>query len=360
MVAAGLRFDVSRRQARESSVEYRLRGCPDDAVAALGEVLASTPAAEKVDLLTRYADDPSPSLRYAAVDALGELRNRTVSATIEKSFRDNSSLVRQRAVEVLHGADLEKGVALLLSALRDEDRWVRESAILQLTIVVRRHPEQFARVAPALIQALDPRDEVVCRSAVHILARDVGKPWRIRAGMSRAEQEAVVGKWVQWWEEEGSRKHGGEALAIPEAVVPTRKDMAPDWNVRCFDGKVRSLRGQTGRVTLLHFWSTWCHACRKEMQELARLYRDFHAEGLDIIGLAVGETSAERVKQYANKHAVPFPIGMAPEAVKEAYGHIHEVPVSVLIDRQGMIRYRWDGERDYESFASMVRRVIRP
>jgi len=37
--------------------------------------------------------------------------------------------------------------------------------------------------------------------------------------------------------------------------------------------------------------------------------------------------------------------------VLEAFGDIHEVPVSVMIDQRGRIRYRWDGERDFATFS---------
>ena len=45
--------------------------------------------------------------------------------------------------------------------------------------------------------------------------------------------------------------------------------------------------------------------------------------------------------------------------VRGAFGDIEEVPVSFLIDAQGRIRNRWDGERDFSAFQSAIERLLR-
>ena len=360
LAALFVRYQSLLQEREEHSVEHRLRGCPDEAVGALGEVLASTPVEQHKGLLLRYADDLSPGLRYAAVDALGGLEDRSTAPAIERAFRDNASIVRQRAVEVLHTVDREKGVALLRTALRDEDQWVREAAALQLSVVLNKENRLPPEIAASLVAALDPEDEVVCRTAAHLLARFEKKPWRIRRGMKRGQQGEVVRRWREWWQTEGVRRLGAERATLPEAVHPSRRDPAPEWSARSLDGKRWSLRSQRGRVTLLHFWGTWCPACRQEMWELGRLYRKYHMAGLDIVALTIGDKDAGAVRKAARDLGADFAVGFAPIEVTEAYGHIHEVPVSILIDRQGQIRYRYEGERDYNTFASAVRRLLEP
>ena len=82
--------------------------------------------------------------------------------------------------------------------------------------------------------------------------------------------------------------------------------------------------------------------------------------GLDIVALTIGDKDAGAVRKAARDLGADFAVGFAPIEVTEAYGHIHEVPVSILIDRQGQIRYRYEGERDYNTFASAVRRLLEP
>lgn len=359
VAALAFRFQVASEH-HAAPLEEQLRGSADDAAATLPEVLRRTPKARQPALLTRYADDPSPGLRYAAVDALGDLKLPETAGVIERAFADNSSQVRQRAVEVLHTVAPERGVRLLRAALQDDDRWVRESAIMQLLLAVRKHKEYFPPIAASVVAALDPSDEVVCRSGVHLLARETGKPWRLRAGMPRAEQDRVVAQWKRWWDAERKRYLNRADLVLPEPIQPSRQDPAPEFRIRCLDGSVRTLDSQRGRLTLLHFWGTWCAACRQEMADLARLDRTYRGKGLDILGLALAESDTRRVTDFAQRVGVSFPLAHAPAEVTTAYGHIHEVPVSVLIDRRGMIRYRWDGERDYQTFERAVKRLLVP
>jgi len=345
------------RASGPGTLDDRLRGSADDAIAALEERLGVTPEAKRPALLIRFADDPSPNLRYAAVDALGDLRKPETADTIERAFRDCSSQVRQRAAEVLHAVARERGVRLLLTALRDEDTWVRESAAMQLMMILRDEKIPMAPFTPSLIAAMNADDPVVCRTSTHILARRIGKPWRIRAGMSPAERDAVIARWRRWWSEQ-AKAPGANLAPLPEPIRPARADRAPAWRVRDLAGRTWSLAGQRGRLTLLHFWGTWCPACVAELPALTRLHREYEPRGLDIVGLAIEERGAAGLKRWLAERNIQSPQALATPSILHAYGSIHEVPVSVLMDRSGMIRYRWDGERDYATYAAAVSRLV--
>lgn len=349
------------RSGEPGPIDERLRASADESVGALSEQLQRTQSADRLPLLIRYADDASPNLRYAAVDALGSLKTPEAEAAIARAFQDNSSQVRQRAVEVLHAVARERGVAMLLAALRDEDTWVRETAAMQLMTILRDPKADTASVVPSLIAAMNLDDPVVCRTAVYVLARRAEKPWKIRVGMSREEQEQVVAKWRAWWQAERKRDPALALAAgapLPDPIRHTRRDPAPDYRFRDIEGRTWSLAGQKGRLTLLHFWGTWCQACHVEMRDLSRIDNEYRAQGLDILGLALSEKSEAHLKQWLGENDVKFAQAMAPQPILDAYGHIHEVPVSVLIDRSGMVRYRWEGERDYATFRQAIARLL--
>lgn len=345
--------------SEERSVEEAIRGDADEAVAALEQVLAEQPPGKRPALLLRYADDPSPGLRYAAVDALLGLRLPEHADAIEAAMTDSSSRVRQRVVESLHQVDLKRGIRLLRRALRDEDTWIREAAAMQITTLTRLHRLDAGPIAASLVAALDLEDPVVAKTCAHTLSRMFDKPWQLKLGMSADEQRAVVAKWNDWWQSERGRLGADADLSLPDPIRPSRADPAPDFRARDFSGRVWTLRGQRGRLTLLHFWGTWCPACRGEMDDLNELHKAYSAQGLDILALTVGPRDAAAGRRFAEERRIGFAVGEAPEQVLHAYGHIHEVPVSVLIDRKGRVRYRWEGERDYRTFRLAVARFLR-
>jgi cytochrome c biogenesis protein CcmG/thiol:disulfide interchange protein DsbE len=334
-------------------------GDSDMALAGVAEVLDRTPAEQRVPLLRKYARDANPGLRYAAVDALGATHRPEVADDIERAFMDSASLARQRALETLPQVDPKRGLRLLLAGLRDEDTWIREAAATQLLQYVLTSPADGKLAIPTLIRSLDDPGYVVPTTGMNILQKLTGEPWRIRNGTPPQERQAAIRHWKDWWERERDRYAIPAAFADIAPIRPNRSDPAPDFRLTDIDGREVSLTGQRGRVTLLTFWGTWCPPCQAEVPDLIRVDSACRSRGLDIIGVAMGEQNgAEGVRQWCKAHGVMYRQALSTETIQENYGHIEEVPVSVLIDRQGRIRYRWEGERDYATFAAAVERLL--
>jgi cytochrome c biogenesis protein CcmG/thiol:disulfide interchange protein DsbE len=334
-------------------LDKRLRGDADEAVAALAEKLAPLDPSARLRLLLQYVGDSNPYLRYASVDALGQLKSRDVADTIETAFQDSASIVRQRALEVLHETNPERGYDLLLKGLRDEDDWIRQAAALQLSVFFRKPGRDGRRAYPSLIAAMEQPDEAVRRTAVHIMVRLTGQPWKMRAGMTDAERMAVIKKWQAWWHAQRT-----PSAPLPEPVRPTRRDPAPAFRIRDLDGVTHTRENLRGKIALVHFYATWCAPCQEEMRQLGKLSERYGPQGVQIIGVALAPNDADTVRQWCSKRGIRFPQALAAHDVLEVFGHVHEVPISVLIDRDGMIRYRWDGERAASTFESAFTRLL--
>jgi len=95
-----------------------------------------------------------------------------------------------------------------------------------------------------------------------------------------------------------------------------------------------------------------------EIPDLAALDQTYRSRGLDIVGVALSEDSAEGLQQWCRAHNVFYRQALSTDAIQKSFGDIHEVPVSVLIDKQGQIRYRWEGERDLATFRAAVERLL--
>src|SRR5262249_50339730 len=157
-------------------------------------------------------------------------------------------------------------------------------------------------------------------------------------------------RWKDWWKrEQGNYRIAPEFAAIAP-IRPARADPAPDFELQDIDGRPISLQAQRSKVTLLNFWGTWCPPCQVEIPDLVKLDKGYRAHGLDILGIALSEDSVEALRRWCTAHGVAYRQALSTAAIQDAYGHIEEVPVSVLIDRRGQIRYRWEGERDFATF----------
>ena len=141
-------------------------------------------------------------------------------------------------------------------------------------------------------------------------------------------------------------------------IAPRRTDPVPTVSFQTIEGKTVA-PATSGRVTLVNFWGTWCPPCRQEIPDLEKLHVRYGPRGLDVVGIALSEKDgAAGLRAWCQKNGLTYPQSLAEDAVTEAYGDVHEVPISVLVDQQGRIRYRWQGERDYASFATQVEKLL--
>lgn len=356
-VAAAIRWAPN---APSTELDAQLRGDAEEAVGALSAVLDKAPPGRRLPLLLRYANDGSPGLRYAAIDALGDRRGPEAADALERAFKDSSSAVRQRAMEVLPKVDRERGLRLLLAGLADEDRWIREAAVQQIMALTGTRPTAGDRRAvPMLIKSLDDPSKSVSVLAMAALRRLTSHPWKVKVNAQDAKRRAVIGKWKSWWAANSAAYAVPAHYANPVPVRPTRIDQAPDFTITDTDGRPLSLASRRGRIILLNFWGSWCPPCQQEIPDLVRLDQEYRDRNVDIIGIALGERGgAAPLREWCRKHGVRYRQALATDDITEPYGHIEEVPISVLIDDRGRIRRRWEGERDYATFKAAVEQLM--
>lgn len=118
----------------------------------------------------------------------------------------------------------------------------------------------------------------------------------------------------------------------------------PDFAIADIHGTVRHASEFDGRIVLLNFWATWCAPCRREIPMLIDAQQDYAAQGLQIVGMAVDEPDS--VRQYAQKYGINYPLLVDANKVVRVQDALQGgagLPVSVLIDRQGVVRARVQG-----------------
>ncbi len=120
----------------------------------------------------------------------------------------------------------------------------------------------------------------------------------------------------------------------------------PDFELPDINGKPFSSSDMDGKVVLVNFWATWCPPCRKEIPGFIALKTRYAEKGFDIIGIAIDELAA--VQKFSEQFGVNYPILYGQEDASEVsrrYGNtMGALPFSVLVDRQGNVRFLRAGE----------------
>ena len=137
---------------------------------------------------------------------------------------------------------------------------------------------------------------------------------------------------------------------------------APDFTLPDLAGKrvrLGEFRGKKG--VLINFWATWCPPCRKEMPTLERLARE-RRDTLQILAVSLDTGGKARVLAFASELGLTFPILLDPAHVAGTLYRVTALPVSFLVDRDGLLRHREIGYRDWTTGESrfIVEEALRP
>lgn len=124
---------------------------------------------------------------------------------------------------------------------------------------------------------------------------------------------------------------------------------APNFQLRDLDGFMVSLSELRGKVVLLNFWATWCGPCRVEMPSMEHLYRSFSRKDFEILAVSTDPQGAAVTRPFQQEIGLTFPILHDADFRTGLLYGARTLPMSFLIDREGRLRYRIFGARDWES-----------
>jgi len=138
---------------------------------------------------------------------------------------------------------------------------------------------------------------------------------------------------------------GGKAT--PE-VRPDVGYLAPDFALPSLDGQtVRLSDFREKKAIFLNFWATWCIPCRQEMPTMDKTYQEYKSQGLEILAVSLDAGSKSVVKNFMQELKLDFPVLLDPDMEVLRLYRMVGIPASFLIDKQGIVRHREVGYRDW-------------
>jgi peroxiredoxin len=146
---------------------------------------------------------------------------------------------------------------------------------------------------------------------------------------------------------------GAALAALMLAAGAADAPAAPDFALRAAGGTNHRLSEHRGEVVALVFWASWCGDCRRELERFERLRRTYGNVGLVVYGVNIDK---ERAIAGAISGAadIGYPVLIdAGREVSRLY-RADRLPLIVLIDRNGIVRARYDALDEREERGLMV------
>ena len=127
-------------------------------------------------------------------------------------------------------------------------------------------------------------------------------------------------------------------LALSSLVLEQGKTPAPQLALKDIEGRTLRLSDYKGKVVLLNFWATWCAPCRAEMPDLVKWQREYRKRGLQVIGVTYPPEELAEVRKFIKSIKVNYPIALGEKQTKAIFDKGETLPITVVIDKKGMVR----------------------
>jgi cytochrome c biogenesis protein CcmG, thiol:disulfide interchange protein DsbE len=156
---------------------------------------------------------------------------------------------------------------------------------------------------------------------------------------------------------QGMRTGEYNPRGVPSALIGQR---APDFSLPPLEGvdlpgvASTDLRDLPGPV-LVNFWASWCVPCIIEHPQLMRLSR----EGVPVYGIAYKDKPADSLR-FVRERGNPYQRLAKDEPGRVAIDWgVYGVPETYLLDRQGIIRWRFAGPVTADVLEADIRPLLR-
>jgi thiol-disulfide isomerase/thioredoxin len=148
-------------------------------------------------------------------------------------------------------------------------------------------------------------------------------------------------------------------VALSSFVLGQEFYSAPQLSLKGIEGGTLRLSDYKGKVVLLNFWAPWCAPCRAEMPDLVKWQREYRKQGLQVIGVTYPPEDLAEVRKFTRSIKVNYPIALGDEQTKAIFDKGETLPITVVIDKKGVVRKVIQGIMFPEEFEQNVKPLFR-
>jgi thiol:disulfide interchange protein DsbD len=170
---------------------------------------------------------------------------------------------------------------------------------------------------------------------------------------------------------ESFAKPGDQKLALASASetsartdatpgsAPASAEPLPPVMLRLLEGGTVDLHSKKGKVLLIDFWATWCLPCISEIPIFNQLDKDYKARGFEVIAVSLDEEGAAKVRPFLKQHPMNYTQTIGDQKIAGDLGvGESSLPVALLVDKQGRIRFRHVGRTEKDVFEAEITQLL--
>ncbi|MEK6300268.1 MAG: cytochrome c biogenesis protein CcdA [Acidobacteriota bacterium] len=148
------------------------------------------------------------------------------------------------------------------------------------------------------------------------------------------------------------------ADATPESTAASAEPLPP-VTLSLLDGGTLDLHSKKGKVLLIDFWATWCLPCISEIPIFNQLGKDYKAQGFEVIAVSLDEEGAAKVKPFLKQHPMNYTQTIGDQKIAGELGvGESSLPVALLVDKQGRIRFKHVGRTEKDVFEAEIKQLL--
>jgi len=112
-----------------------------------------------------------------------------------------------------------------------------------------------------------------------------------------------------------------------------------DLKFTAIDGRQVDLSKLRGKVVLIDFWATWCPPCRHISPDIVDLYKKYHSQGLEVIGVSVDSDKQGLLDAVKNEGLVwpQYCDFKGADNEVAAKFDVQQFPTLFLLDKKGVL-----------------------
>ena len=149
-----------------------------------------------------------------------------------------------------------------------------------------------------------------------------------------------------------NRSNDGQAKEQASGVMVG--DKIPEFALSGLDGKKVTI-GKENKVAVLNFWATWCPPCRAEFPELVSFSQKNNTK-IQFYSINLQENK-EKVLSFFKQENYSLPVLLDEDGKASKMFRVTAIPTTLIIDAQGIIRYRKSGGVTSEELENIIKKL---